>query len=159
MNSIDPDLTLDIFMLFFAINWGFTANVQGRWKAFQWPFLFYRRPPSWRLLLSLILLNLGPIAFFCWTIQRLGEVTTAQDLWVNVLRGILPSFAPFGFYRVWIGVVEIKPNWFYRSETEGVSNRVDPTIRCLGIDKRFGKSNIIFGVMYLVIALLVPIFR
>jgi len=48
-----------VFMLFFAITWGALANVQPRWKAFQWPLLGRHRPATNRVVLSFLCLN-GP---------------------------------------------------------------------------------------------------
>jgi len=115
MNKIT---TQQVFMLFFAIFWGFVANVQPRWKAFNWPLVFRRNQAgsSWRALLSMIVLNIAPALFFAHVLCALGKQEMACNTgsrWVIVLHGVFPALAAFGFYRIWMGIVEFKPDCFY----------------------------------------------
>ena len=156
---LQMNISQQIFTVFFAIVWGTMANVQPRWKPFHWSLAFYFRPAANRLVLSILVFNILSIAFFVWTLSVLGNPFTAS-IPVQILRGILPSFAPFGFYRVWIAAIEWKTSWFYRltSETRpDIAVKIEPTATELGIEKRWWRSNLIFGLFYLAVASLVPL--
>jgi hypothetical protein len=54
----------------------------------------------------------------------------------QVLAGILPAFAIFGFYRLWVSIVQCRPTWFYRegrSRENSKRTDDDPTIKSLRI--------------------------
>ncbi len=143
-----------IFMVFYAICWGFVGNVTGRWNAFNWALfcrpirsgdedaeltkltvdlskmkvkedvakLFeknvpappLRRPATLRLFLLIVFFNIIPILYFGLVINVLDPNCEAFNL-SFILASVVPAFAPFGFYRLWQGIVELRPNWFYLS--------------------------------------------
>ncbi|MBI4527991.1 MAG: hypothetical protein HY695_29705 [Deltaproteobacteria bacterium] len=162
--------TQTVFAIFFAIFLGTVANVQPRWKAFNWPLLFLM--PSGqrgcirrRLLLSLLALNLAPVTFFGFALWMLrGSLTDPKD-WTGytaldvVLRGVVPAFAAFAFYRLWLGAVEFSPACFYLSKQGDLpedlqSERpplVEPTIKDLNITARASCANLLVGFVYLLI--------
>jgi hypothetical protein len=119
--SADFELNIpqQIFTLFYAITWGTAANSQPRWKAFAWGAFFEDRETRWRVLLSTIVLNALPLIYFVFILWCLssGAWTNASQwnfnaLW-KILLSIFPTFAPFGFYRIWIGCVELWRERFY----------------------------------------------
>lgn len=160
-----------LFTVFFAIFWGATASVQGRWKMFNYPLCRLIRPQvKNRLLLSHGLLNLCPLAFFAWTmavLNRYGDLEwTSIGVIRTVIRAVLPAFAVFGFYRLWMGIIEINPKRYYRKNDaqdpgqEKVSDKVEPTIDSLNIHlylaKRWCWINISVATVYLLFAILGP---
>jgi hypothetical protein len=113
-------LTLEhqVFMLFFAIIWGAVANVRPRWKAFQWPLIFRHPPACHRLALSVGLLNVASLMLFGYALWTLGDHRGPDSAWPIlhlVGHGILPAFALFGCYRLWLATVEAWPDTYYSS--------------------------------------------
>jgi hypothetical protein len=154
-----------IFVVFYAIFWGSTANVQGRWKMFHWPLIRYPHVIA-RLVLSNILLNVFPIAFFIFIffILRKTPVKLASE-WTlcktiqQVGAGVFPAFAIFGFYRLWVAIVEFWPTLFYQKKdnlNEAIQ-KVEPNIEDLDIKTEYGFWNLVFAVLYLLIATGVPL--
>ena len=107
------------FTLFYAINWGTAANSQPRWKAFAWGAIAEDPASGRRACLSTLLLTLIPLAYFVLILWGLGSSTWDNlDQWNwttfwKVFVSILPALAPFGFYRIWISIVEKWVNFFY----------------------------------------------
>jgi hypothetical protein len=111
----------DVFMVFFAIFWGTVASVQGRWKAFQLPLASIPRIGR-RVRLSMLLLNLLPLIFFGYVLLILSDKTPSCRTWLASLQfviiGVLPAFAVFGFYRLWLGIIERSPDkYYFKAET------------------------------------------
>lgn len=162
--------TQSVFAIFFAIFLGTIANVQPRWKAFNWPLLFLmphgkRRFIACRLALSFFLLNALPVAFFAFALWMLiGAGTDSKD-WTGetvrsvIFHGVVPSFASFAFYRLWLGAIEFAPTVFYVSKQEDLpedlrtecSPEIEPSVENLHIIPRASCANIVFGLVYLVI--------
>lgn len=123
-----------VFMLFFAIIWGAVANVQPRWKAFQWPLVGRHRPATNRVILSVIFLNIVPLLLFAYVFWALKHHSSNQPNWPVthlLFHGIVPAFALFGCYRAWLATVETWPSTFY-SAKGGVKaewEHVEPTFR------------------------------
>lgn len=167
----------DVFMVFYAIFWGSVAGVQGRWKAFQLPLASIPRICR-RVILSMLLLNLLPLIFFGYVYFVLNGKNLCSVTWIAsiqvVVIGILPASAVFGFYRLWLGIIEVSPDkYYYKAETPKRSSKlkekywhVEPVYLTyhqanfeqpyvyLGFDS--GKSNILWAICYIVIAALVP---
>lgn len=152
--------TQSIFLVFFAIFWGVIASVQGRWKMFQWPLINHRHVRV-RIFLSMLLANFAPIVFFLgvfFLLRNTPMTTTSQWDWSQtcrqVLGGILPAFAVFGFYRLWLGIVEATPKWYYQSQADQPPNLsgIEPTIEWLGIKRKYSPRNILVALLYLVFA-------
>ncbi|MFA6978020.1 MAG: hypothetical protein WC209_01755 [Ignavibacteriaceae bacterium] len=111
------NITQQIFTLFFAIAWGTAANSQPRWGAFAYANIcgleggkVFRR-----ILLSWIILNIAPICYFVLVLGSLNNASwnnlklypwSACMYWRLVLV-IITAFAPFGFYKLWMGLVQV----------------------------------------------------
>jgi len=108
-----------IFLVFYAIVWGTAANAQPRWRAFAWGQVFGDSFTWKRLLLSLFLLNLVPIAFFVcllWILSATFWTSDPPATWIGIPRilgAVAPGFAAFGFYRFWMAFVQWFPTVFY----------------------------------------------
>src|SRR5438270_8581356 len=130
-----------IFVIFYAIFWGTVGNVQGRWKMFQWPLLHFPHVVA-RLVLSMLLLNVCPIVFFAIAFFLLRHTpTNAPSHWTFVatlrqtVAGVIPAFAIFGFYRIWLGIVELFPARFYQHDDERNESikDIEPSIETIHI--------------------------
>jgi hypothetical protein len=123
--SMILDPSQQVFMLFYAIFWGAVANVQPRWKAFQLPLIGLVPKVGWRTLLSFVLLNVVPLIFFAYVLWVLPHKAVdfhfSSYLWLSI-QGVVPAFAVFGFYRLWLGVVEMWPERFYHANRKGDLN-------------------------------------
>ncbi len=150
--------TQEIFVVFFAIFWGAVFSVQSRWRMFQ-PLVRYPHVLR-RLSLSILLGNVVPILFFVWIFFRLKD--TPGETVFQILAGVLPAFGIFGFYRLWMGIVEFAPRAFYESKAKQhlELKDIDPTIEELHVGHRFkGWPNLIFAVVYFVVASVGPCLR
>ena len=151
------NMTQSIFVVFFAIFWGAVFNVQGRWKMFQ-PILSFPHIRH-RFIFSFLLLNVVPILFFAWTFFRLKD--TPGETWLQISAGVLPAFAIFAFYRLWMGVVGLTPTYFYQSKKKQDADlkNIDPTVEELHLGHRFNGWNFMFSALYLVVAIVGPCLR
>lgn len=160
----------NVFAIFFAIFVGTVANVQPRWKAFNWPLLFVL--PSGkrgflvrRLLLSFALLIVAPITFFTFALWMLVGAGTDPRQWTGytvisvVLHGVIPALAAFSFYRLWLGLVEFSPPSFYLDKRDDLPDHlrvssdplVEPTAKDLNITPQTSCGNLLVGLGYLLI--------
>jgi len=151
------NMTQSIFVVFFAIFWGAVFNVQGRWKMFQ-PILSFPHIRH-RFLFSLLLLNVVPILFFAWTFFRLQAIP--GETLLQISAGVLPAFAIFSFYRLWMGIVGLTPAYFYQSKKKQDAHlkNIDPTVEELHLGHRFNGWNFMFSALYLVVAIVGPCLR
>jgi len=156
--------TQSIFILFYAIFWGFIASVQGRWKMFHWPLIKYRHVAN-RLALSFFLLNILPVLFFAMAFFMLRNTPaneTSQWNWGETIKqvftGVVPALAVFGFYRLWLAAVELWPTLFYQCKNQQgkAIKKIEPTIEKLHINKKYGPWNLLFALLYLLIATVTP---
>ena len=172
-----------VFMLFFAIFWGATANVQPRWKAFQFPLMF-KKGLRWnvcrRVCLALFLLNLLPIVYFGYILHLTflpgrgpAEGDTIFIVVTKILiQGVLPALGMFGIYRLWLAVIELKPDLFYKRKLDDVPKmyrHVEPTYRLSNKEQRrssepvvdlgedAGKGNLLAALIYLIVGLISPL--
>ena len=107
--------TQSVFVVFYAIFWGAVFNVQPKWKGFQFPLCFTYWHVARRVMLSILLLNVAPVAFFGLGIFALNKYPFRPDASAQLaLHDVIPAFAIFGFYRAWLGIVELRPKWFYK---------------------------------------------
>lgn len=155
--------TQNVFIVFYAILWGTAANSQPRWKAFQLPLFFMFKQVTCRVILSFVLLNIAPILYFGWTIWMLSGshlyVTNwnPQSVGLLLVHSVIPAFAVFGFYRMWIGVIELKPDVFYFDSEQQLPERfrkVEPSIDELKIRDNVGPNNIFWASVYILTGLL-----
>jgi hypothetical protein len=152
--------TQSIFVVFFAIFWGAVSSVQSRWKMFHWPLIGHRHV-VFRIALSMALANVAPIVIFAGVFFALrgtpGEPTnqwTWDQTWRQILGGVLPAFAVFGLYRLWLGIVEATPNLYYQSKDDQKPEleEIEPTIESLNLYPKYSALNILFAVVYLLVA-------
>lgn len=156
-----------IFVVFFAVFWGTTANAWPKWKPFHWTFLTYSGRVASRILWSVVMLNILPVLFFAWMLQRLGGQTAPSIIgWASVMSGVISAFAVFGLYRLWIAGIELCPTVFYyqslddlRAQRKDDLSNVEPTIGSLNLKPKWWWANVLWGVMYIVVAVLPEILR
>jgi len=132
-----------IFLVFYAIFWGFVTEAQHPWKPFQLPLFCRQKWATRRAILSVMVLNVLPLTYFGYVIRALKDHpepswathSTLQILWHLVAHGVVPAFAIFGFYRFWLSIVEGNPDWFYASDANQVGKyqHAEPTYR-IGFD-------------------------
>jgi hypothetical protein len=161
-----------VFMLFYAIFWGAIANAQPRWKAFQWPLITLPRVRR-RVIVALILLNLVPLIFFAYAMCSLHNrgptvATPFAGSLHYLIRGVVPAFAVFGMYRLWLAAVELYPDGFYESKEQAIDEKyrhVEPTYRyrldcrkgpVVDLGEDCGKMNMLFGLVYILVSALAP---
>jgi hypothetical protein len=170
----------NIFVVFYAIVWGLVANVQPKWKAFQLPLLNLKHV-RYRVLLAFVTFNILPLIFFgyiIWALRVEDLQAYKTSIILIVIHGIVPAFAIFGFYRLWLGIIELWPDSFYvstenrDSKLEEKKRYVEPTYsyiyeeKCnqkdmpviyLG-DTRSGLINMLFALLYIIVSSIVPWF-
>jgi len=169
----------DVFMLFFAIAWGIVANVQGRWKAFHWPIVHRVPEARNRALLSFIILNILPFLYFgyvLWVLTIRGQTTSHRAIIAIpelILQGMLPALANFGFYRVWLGIIEWHPKWFYKKYLNDLPKEfrhVEPIVKfhvpkvkydtpIIFIGPHTAVPNLTWGIIYLIASSISPWIR
>lgn len=107
-----------VFTVFYAINWGLIANVQPRWKAFDWPRIQTGRTFR-RVMLSVVFFNLFGIVIFVFVLWLLHHpVWYLAQKWgwremMLVGTSVLPAFAVFGLRRTWLAIIELATDSFY----------------------------------------------
>jgi hypothetical protein len=152
-----------VFMVFYAIFWGYISNVQSKWKSFAWgPALSEEgKHARHRLFPAIILLNVLPFCYFGFTICILNNTNRclinydSYPIFSLLLRGVIPAFGIFSFYRFWVGIIASKPEYFY-SEAKLLPSkwkRQEPSLEKMKIVSDWGCKEIIIGFIYLVIAL------
>ena len=116
-------------MVFYAIFWGVVANAQPKWRAFNWPLAFTYSRPRRRLGVAILVLTLVPIFYFMVVFFLIARVPI-DPVMVNVPPlGLLPlqaslqvflvimaAHAPFAIHRLWISLLEWRPEWYYYRE-------------------------------------------
>lgn len=124
----------------------------------------------------MLLLNILPLIFFGYVLLALNGKNASPVTWIAafqfVVIGVLPASAVFGFYRLWLGIVERYPDKFYfKAEMRLLKPdkkywHVEPVYRTnhqpkveepvvnLGVDS--GKSNIRWAIYYIVLAASAP---
>ena len=164
-----------VFMLFFAIFWGTIANVQPRWKAFQWPLFFKKAPYARnRVVLSFSILNILPLVLFGYIMYALSGIPDDfQGSWIGfIFQSVVPAFGILGLYRLWLGIIECCPDTFYAKDKKLLDSKhhhIEPTYSykindnpkepVVYLGKDTACLNILFAFLYLVIACICPWFR
>jgi hypothetical protein len=182
-----------VFLVFYAIFWGTVGSAQPRWKAFQWPLVGKVPQVTSRVWLSFIVLTVAPIAFFGYTMVLLSlgghqECRGPIEAVVNlILHGVIPAFAIYGFYRLWIGLVERKADRYYASDISKLDEaywHTEPTYRSrwddngipgtmasrirnlrdvdlprVDLTRSASKANLMIGGLYVGVAALAPWFQ
>jgi hypothetical protein len=156
------NIAQQLFVVFFAICWGTSSNAWPRWKPFHWTFVFELVQVRRRVGLSMLLLNICPIAYFAIVLAWLGKggptigTLGVIDSLCEVVRGIGPAFAVFGFYRIWFGLIERRSALFYLTDATLPAELVgiEPTSDTLKIGQRWWRINVLFGALYVFVPLL-----
>lgn len=155
--------TQNVFIVFYAILWGTAANSQPRWKAFQLPLVFMFKQVAYRVILSFTLLNIAAILYFGWTIWMLSgshlDIVSwnPRSIGLLLIHSVIPAFAVFGFYRMWIGVIELKPELFYLERDEQLPETfrgVEPSVEGLKIRDGVGPNNVFCASVYILTGLI-----
>jgi hypothetical protein len=165
-----------IFVVFFAIFWGTSSNAWPRWKPFQWTLVPFSCRIFLRVAVSFAMLNVIPVLYFICILRKLGgsidvdALSSFPGTCGVVLPAVVPAFAVFGFYRIWISAIEFCPAWFYyRNDAEldhafqgrdiapRAEARVDPTIESLNVKDWTWWVNGLAGGLYVLLASLVPL--
>jgi len=160
-----------IFAIFYAIFWGAVHSVLGRWKPFNFGLTFDKQVEhvANRISFAKLILNILPVIYFVLILYIVGlkdNLCTQQknclfEFGTLILSGIIPAFGIFGFYRLYIGVVEYDPTKYYKYRHEIPRRYIDeyndpePNIRKLGIIQSHKYSwwkNIFFGSAYIILA-------
>lgn len=149
-----------IFVVFFAIFWGTSANAWPKWKPFHWTFFFYSKRVARRVVWSLAMLNIVPALFFGYTLVQLGRHPAQTAVGgLEIVAGVVPAFAVFGIYRIWMAVIERWPaGFYYRDHSEQEKEKpdlkkVEPTFTELYLNPKRWWVNLLFGAIYVVVAI------
>lgn len=159
-----------VFFVFLAIFWGLIGNVQPRWKPFQLPLFFDLRWARRRALFAIVIFNVLPLATLILVLYLLNESSDVQRSWrlieftAFVGRSVLPAFAVFGFYRLWLALIEIWPRYFYARNQKELPETIqqikkgrdatEPTLDQLGIKEisNNGGKNLLCAILYFAVA-------
>ena len=170
---IEVESLQTVFMLFYAIFWGAIANAQPRWKAFQWPLISEMPQVKHRVWTAVLVLNVLPLCFFAygmWALYGRGPTNTTplSGSLHYIIRGVVPAFAVFGIYRLWLAILELNPSYFYAADPEKVDEKyrhVEPTYRhrlddrkgpVVDLGEDAGWANFRAGLIYVLLAGLAP---
>jgi hypothetical protein len=158
-----------VFMAFYAIFWGATFNVQGRWKPFQLP-LFGLKKVRNRVMLSYGILMLLPIIYFAIILCITRHICVETNVLNIVILGVVPAFGIFGIYRLWVGLIELFQDsfYYYKDKIDIKYMHVEPAIGqndgaerdndCIYLgDKKSGIANILWASGYIAFGILIPL--
>jgi hypothetical protein len=172
-----------IFSVFYAIFWGAIFSVSARWKAFNFGAIFDKgvKNVTKRIVLAKLIFNILPILYFILVLYLLSlkddlcpqQKECLVDFSTMVLSGIIPAFGIFGFYRLWMGIIEYrcwvcisekKPQIYYLERFDiplkyrgcrSTENVPEPSIEKLGIldsSEHSWRNNIIVGFAYITLS-------
>jgi hypothetical protein len=106
----------------------------------------------------MLILNIAPILFFGFVFFHLGGTNAEIQHWRDIFTAVVPAFGMFGIYRIWISGVEFCPHrFYYQDDLEIPKNKQwmigpEPTISSLKLDGARWWSNLLFGLLHLMIA-------
>jgi hypothetical protein len=143
-----------VFTVFYAVAWGALANVWPRWRAFDWAL---RNEPGekacQRGILSLTFLNILPFIFFSSGLLLLNN-WVLHGYWISIIIQIfliaLQSLTLFGFYRIWVSIVQCCKNTFYPEKSFGKGGRYNG-LRPEDLDRKYARKNLLVGLVYLIV--------
>lgn len=119
--SFNLTLAQNVFILFYAIFWGYVSEVQPKWKAHHWTLFSSEPKIRRRIWMALVLFVCVPTAFFAFAFAAFD---TPNDCYLSsVVLPLLAAQAPFGFYRIWIGIMESNPGQYYFTKAELDENK------------------------------------
>jgi len=101
-------------------------------------------------------------AFALWMLMGPGlqpKDWTSHTVISVVVHGVIPAFAAFSFYRLWLGVIEFSHLRFYLAKSDDLPDEPhfrnspfpEPTAEDLNITPRASCGNLLVGFGYLVI--------
>jgi len=160
--------TQNMFLIFFAIFWGTMVAALHRWKPFQLPLFLRFYPATMRVLWSIVIFNIIPLVYVAVILEILSKsgADTSLSGFQLVLRGVVPAFAAFGFYRLWLGVVEIFPDLFLAKDEKTVAQYnppakdsvpTEPYQDMFKLDRINGILNVFYAIVYIGVALGIPL--
>jgi hypothetical protein len=110
--------------------------------------------------------NVVPLVYVACILAVLRDFGKTEEVSSGalVVRGVIPAFAAFGFYRLWLGVVEILPDLFLAKDKNAVAkyypvddpNPVEPYQGMFLLDRTNGILNIVYALMYIAVAITAP---
>ena len=65
--------------------------------------------------------------------------------------GVLPAFALFGFYKLWVSALQYCSSTFYREKLEGpasIDEELEPLTTMPELDRKYAPGNLVTGVAY-----------
>ena len=141
-----------VFTIFFAIFWGVVANVQPRWKAFQFPLIRDMVNVRWRVSAAVLILNILPILYFGIILSLLKNNKSGINSIVHILiNSVIPAIGIFGIYRLWIAIIEWRPDLFYKRNIDLVPKKyqhVEPTYSLEYSDSKYPVVSIAEGACF-----------
>jgi|SRR5579863_590471 len=146
IQSLNP--LQEVFSLFYAITWGSLTNVWPRWKAFDWSSIPNEGGMAVRrCLLSILMLNALPIAFFIVVFYLLGGWVLGGG-WRMAAKLAVVLVQPFvliGFYWLWCSIVQrFRASFYPQPLTEDY-----PSLReAYDLDRKRAATNLRFGLVY-----------
>lgn len=157
-------------MVFFAIFWGATFNAQVRWKSFQFPLFGIFKKVTRRVILSFVILNVLPVLYFSSVLWITSDYHIRIPIQDAIFLGVVPAFGIFGFYRLWLGIIELSPeSYYYSINVPGTRYKnVEPLLgnwydenkksdKVYFCDKKTGMLNTLWAVIYISFGLLIPL--
>ncbi len=145
-----------LFTAFFAIFWGASANAQPRWRAFAWP---YAKDPKdrKRLRSSVLVMNVLPLVYFVLALSALSSAPWRMRTWawpapLQAFGAVVPAFAAFAFYRLWLGWLQRDASKYYRLKDGEVDKTLYPGLTPNDLDKDWSAGNLKAAAGYLIVS-------
>jgi len=137
------------------------ANALPKWKAFAWGAMPKDLPSKRRACLSMAILNIAPAIVYVTLLYLLSARIwdlREWNLWSILLIGVLwiPALTTFGFYKVWMGIVQKWSDYFYGCG-EFRRKVVDPGLGPENLKPEYGLGNIKWGALYLITGVGIPL--
>jgi hypothetical protein len=150
MMEVDLNAAQTVFALFYAITWGALANVWPRWRAFDWALIEPEGCRAFRrCILSLVLLNVSPIAFFIVVFLSFNDWKLEGSPWSIGCKLFVIMLQPFvlvGFYWLWVSIVQRFKELFY---PDNLGQRY-AGIKEYDLDPGSAGLNFLFGLIYVI---------
>ena len=156
---------MQVFIVFYAISWGALANARPRWRAFDTSRFFADGLARKRIFLSVLVLNILPPCYFAGWLAVVGNNPKWEfSRWglrafVAVLVAAIAAWAaPFAFHRVWVGVVLLRPRFFYPTNLgDECWKEKFPGLQKDDFCPKWVCANFIFAAVYFAVSLLPPL--
>ena len=87
------------------------------------------------------------------------DISKCANWFVDAIRGVLPAFAIFGLYRLWLAIIQVWHRSFYLSKQElkslCVHEGTEPALEELKITRDWWWVNVLFGILYVIVPALI----